>query len=516
MRPAFFAAAVFVLAPVCGLAPALATTCAIPTACLLEANSGAGAGIEGTSLAADGIVGITTYESTSGSLSRAGVYGQDSSTNGKAFDFGVLGTSTTGTGTGGRSRSSFGVSGISATFTGVYGLSGAKAGVYGETTAGAQSALGDAAGVIGVNDSTSGSPNIAGVIGKTGGPGFGVVGLTTDGAQAGVYGFGTTGYGVFGLSGSAPGVSGSSDSNSGVSGSSDSSNGVSGSSNSGTGVYGSSTSGYGVYASGGYGLVAYGSTEGVFGASTGSGPGVEALALTGTGIYAHTSTGIGGRFTNSSNNPNPAASMRNYAGNGTDSQGTYIGVVGRAPADEFPLVLTDDKSNNVFFVDGAGNVEYHGKLKAFAKTAAGREATAFAAKTTSPTLEDVGSGQITAGQGAVTFDPVFASELDPREPYHVFLTPEGDTRGLYVAVKTARGFVVREAQGGRSSVAFDYRVVGTELGSGGRRTAFVDRDRAGPYAPIVNSADSRAPSRATLRPAPPRAPATAVDRSLHP
>src|SRR5207249_3969402 len=44
--------------------------------------------------------------------------------------------------------------------------------------------------------------------------------------------------------------------------------------------------------------------------------------------------------------------------------------------------------------------------------------------------------------------------------YRVFLTPEGDCRGLYVRRKTAVSFEVRELMGGVSAVAFSYRVVG--------------------------------------------------------
>ena len=44
--------------------------------------------------------------------------------------------------------------------------------------------------------------------------------------------------------------------------------------------------------------------------------------------------------------------------------------------------------------------------------------------------------------------------------YRVFLTPEGDCRGLYVRRKSAASFEVREFGGGKSNVAFSYRVVG--------------------------------------------------------
>ena len=46
-----------------------------------------------------------------------------------------------------------------------------------------------------------------------------------------------------------------------------------------------------------------------------------------------------------------------------------------------------------------------------------------------------------------------------RGDYKVFVTPEGDCRGLYVRKSTA-SFEVRELGAGTSSVAFSYRVVG--------------------------------------------------------
>jgi hypothetical protein len=48
--------------------------------------------------------------------------------------------------------------------------------------------------------------------------------------------------------------------------------------------------------------------------------------------------------------------------------------------------------------------------------------------------------------------------------YHVFLTPKGNCRGLYVTKETSRGFEVRELRGGKSNVQFDYRIVARRKG----------------------------------------------------
>ena len=42
--------------------------------------------------------------------------------------------------------------------------------------------------------------------------------------------------------------------------------------------------------------------------------------------------------------------------------------------------------------------------------------------------------------------------------YRVFPTPEGNCRGLFVYGKSAASFEVRELMGGKSSVAFSYRI----------------------------------------------------------
>jgi hypothetical protein len=58
----------------------------------------------------------------------------------------------------------------------------------------------------------------------------------------------------------------------------------------------------------------------------------------------------------------------------------------------------------------------------------------------------------------------FASTVNSATEYHVFLTPNGDCKGLYVTNETATDFEVRELGAGKSSVAFDYRIVAKRAG----------------------------------------------------
>ena len=73
-------------------------------------------------------------------------------------------------------------------------------------------------------------------------------------------------------------------------------------------------------------------------------------------------------------------------------------------------------------------------------------------------FEDFGEAKLKRGRAIVKLDADFAKVIK-RGDYKVFVTPEGDCRGLYVR-KSAGSFEVRELEGGTSSVAFSYRIIG--------------------------------------------------------
>jgi len=74
-------------------------------------------------------------------------------------------------------------------------------------------------------------------------------------------------------------------------------------------------------------------------------------------------------------------------------------------------------------------------------------------------FEDFGTAKLKRGRAVVKLDADFGKVIKSGD-YRVFLTPEGDCRGLYVRRKTANRFEARELQGGTSSVAFSYCIVG--------------------------------------------------------
>jgi hypothetical protein len=79
-------------------------------------------------------------------------------------------------------------------------------------------------------------------------------------------------------------------------------------------------------------------------------------------------------------------------------------------------------------------------------------------------FEDAGSGQLHNGSARIALDPTFAQTVNTAVEYHVFLTPNGDCKGLYVDQKTATSFDVHELGGGTSSVGFDYRIMAKRSG----------------------------------------------------
>jgi hypothetical protein len=129
-----------------------------------------------------------------------------------------------------------------------------------------------------------------------------------------------------------------------------------------------------------------------------------------------------------------------------------VGVAGQA---------TDPTSNAGYF---AGNVVVTGTLTAAVKNAMvpfpdGTQRLLHCMESPEHWFEDFGAAKLKRGRALVKLDADFGKVIK-RGDYRVFLTPEGDCRGLYIRRKGAAGFEVRELMGGKSSVAFCYRIVG--------------------------------------------------------
>jgi hypothetical protein len=73
-------------------------------------------------------------------------------------------------------------------------------------------------------------------------------------------------------------------------------------------------------------------------------------------------------------------------------------------------------------------------------------------------FEDFGRARLVAGRAEVQLEPDFAA-LIHTDDYHVFLTAEAPSAGLYIAERFADRFLVRENGGAHSGTPFSYRVV---------------------------------------------------------
>jgi hypothetical protein len=432
----------------------------------------------------------------------SGVYGSSSSSFGAGVEGSNLATS-------GNASGVYGVS-SSSTGTGVYGI-GNGAGVTGLSNSASGS------GLVGVSSGSGGYGVFASNTANTGG-GNGVLGQTSTLSGTGVVGLAlnnaATGYGVYGQSsnsgvygtGNGAGVTGttSSTTGSGVVGVSYSTggNGIygqsNGSTNGSTGVYGNANTSTSAEAAT-YGV--YGVTSSIFTGSAGVYGYAPGVALSDARIYgvygalrvADSGAGVGGTGGTISGTGNEY--MAFGAGVWGDADpGGYFGVFGTA--DDHTAVAAFNSTGGdktvaalsahnysttagalVFSAQGgtalspptctidvSGNLNCTGTITPTAPASQGRQVKLYGVASPENWFEDFGSGRLSGGSTVVSLDPTFASTVNTGESYHVFLTPNGDCKGLYVASKTASGFEVREMSGGASSISFDYRIVAKRRG----------------------------------------------------
>jgi hypothetical protein len=128
------------------------------------------------------------------------------------------------------------------------------------------------------------------------------------------------------------------------------------------------------------------------------------------------------------------------------------------------LAFEAEGKNGHCEIDTSGDLSCTGTKGAVVNLPDKRWVRLYAMQSPDNWFEDFGSGQLSSGKSVIKLDSTFAETVNSSLDYHVFLTPSGDSRGLYVARKTATSFEVREQGGGTSSVAFDYRIVARRKG----------------------------------------------------
>jgi hypothetical protein len=290
--------------------------------------------------------------------------------------------------------------------------------------------------VVGMNNYTgTADANADGVQGYAVGTNAGVFGRNNDFNGTAVFGAAPNGTGAFGESVIGTGAGGRSSSGRGLHGESTSGYGVQGVSQSNAGVWGKSNGSVAVFAESPNSI-------GVYASSGGSGAAVYAYSAAGTGAAVYGKSGS-----------NAALWGESTAGN--------IGVYGAATTGTGVCGQSQSGRSGLFY----GPVEVYGSFTVIggSKNAGvqhpdGTIRRMYSIEGPESWFEDVGTGQLTAGRAQVWIDADFAVFVQT-DAYQVFLTPEGDCKGLYVTGKTPTGFEVRELQGGTSSLSFSYRIV---------------------------------------------------------
>jgi len=113
---------------------------------------------------------------------------------------------------------------------------------------------------------------------------------------------------------------------------------------------------------------------------------------------------------------------------------------------------------------GGGSMSCTGPIKSLASAGGTRTVETYGVQSSENWMEDAGSGELARGVAEVHIDPAFAETISNDASYHVFITPNGDSKGLYVIAKTPTTFEVRESGGGTSSLSFDYRIMAKRRG----------------------------------------------------
>jgi hypothetical protein len=143
-------------------------------------------------------------------------------------------------------------------------------------------------------------------------------------------------------------------------------------------------------------------------------------------------------------------------------------------------VLRASGAGGMCGINQTGNLSCTGQVKAVVSSRDGaRQVETYTVQSAENWVEDYGSGELNHGSATVMVEPAFSDTVNTGVEFHVFLTPGGDCKGLYVTNKTAGSFEVLELGGGTSSIPFDYKIVAKRNGMEDQRLVDVtDRMRS--------------------------------------
>lgn len=407
------------------LNPPVTVSGSMTGALLTATNQGSGGNaiaLLGKSPSGRGVVGETSFNSTSTRNRESGVVGIDSSASG-SFNAGVRGNSTVGTGVQGVSMLANGVDGQTSSATGGFAILGED-----------------------LNTTFAGNVGVAGMSSL----GTGAEGIST-GAGTGVFAKSADGTGL---------VAFSHDTGASITGSRIGMNVLAGSMAVDVGI--NVTSGQAIVANDkcserqGCGSVTITANDGTQGMA------VLARSFDSTAISAETGGGS-----------NPTVLIESSA---TPAPGgaTPLDIEVVPPSFNPPVMQLDTAGNMTI----AGTLTQNGPMIATSRSSSGETDVTYVPRDSSAVVEDFGEAQLVSGRAYVALDSRFAALIDKARPYLVFVTPLGDSDGLFIRAKAANGFEVVESRGGRSNIAFDYRIVAKPYDSSGPRLPVYVKPRA--------------------------------------
>ena len=208
--------------------------------------------------------------------------------------------------------------------------------------------------------------------------------------------------------------------------------------------------------------------SGVYGVDASTDKGLGNVGVTGVSGYG---TGVRGQSTFGQGVVGWSNDSAGVEALSFSQSAAIVGVGGTAnDSNGMSLATYDNNGISAFYVTNDRNAHVNGLLYTLGSCSKGCDpvrgdrVASYAAQTSVPMLEDVGEGRLAGGQARIAIDASLARAIDQGAPYVVFVTPEGQSHGLYVTNKTRAGFTVAENDGGRSSIPFGYRIVAKPYG----------------------------------------------------
>jgi hypothetical protein len=187
----------------------------------------------------------------------------------------------------------------------------------------------------------------------------------------------------------------------------------------------------------------------------------EAMDILSNGtVFASGSVGIGTSSPQGALGVQTGTATAGFFVNDSDSNATLQAFNDASTSDEDAFALYAGSNSAGCLIENNGNLYCAGSKSAVVPVGGGsRKVALYAVEAPENWFEDFGSAQLSNGYARIDLDPTFSQTVNTDIDYHVFLTPNGDCKGLYVSQKSPTSFEVHELGSGTASVTFDYRII---------------------------------------------------------